>query len=277
MYLQMVEDLCTRGFEERGLIGEGAFGKVYRVREKVTKKIYACKLGVGAGKEHVCREMVFLKEIRHPLFAGYIEGWEKSEYACLIMEHVAGTNLEDFIRSRNKLSETQTLIIATELAEGLLYLHKHSIVFRDVKAQNIVIRQDGRVKLLDFGCACLREEGGGGKVGTIGFAPLEQLGGEAAEAYNDVYALGKVMQYMLSGINPSTLQAKQFQVLWEKQKHRRKLKNIVNSCVKEKAWERLPNMCILLKNLRVLCQKRGVFLGLEFVLEKDIWKSNYKI
>lgn len=277
MYQQMIRDLEERGFEEKGLIGEGAFGRVYRVKQKITKRIYACKLGVGTGKEHVCREAMFLKKISHPLFTKYIEYWEGDEYACFIMEYVAGIGLEEFVRRRIKLSETQTVRIATELAEGLWYLHKHSVIFRDIKPQNIVIRQDGRVKLLDFGCACLRESGMGTKVGTPGFAPREQLYYGKAEVCSDVYALGKVMQYMLSGINPCMLSTKQYEIMWKKERCKRILKRTVNFCVKEKRKERLSDMYVLLRSLRQLGAKSRKFFSMNYILEKNIWESNYKI
>lgn len=277
MYQQMIKDLEEKGFEEKGLIGEGAFGRVYRVKKKITKRIYACKLGVGAGKEHVCREAMFLRKISHPLFTKYIEYWEEDGYACFIMEYVAGTSLEDFIRRRNKLSETQTVKITTELAEGLWYLHKHSIIFRDIKPQNIVIRQDGRVKLLDFGCACLRGDGLRTKVGTPGFAPREQLYYGKAEACSDVYALGKVMQYMLSGKKTCMLSAEQYEKMWKKEKCKRTLKRTVNLCVKEKTDERLPDMYVLLRSLNKLGTKSRKFFPLNYILEKNIWESNYKI
>ncbi len=146
--------LDSNGFEEPLLLGKGAFCRVYRVKEKATGRLYACKVGTGSCKFHVRREKEFLKKLRHPLFPRYKCHWEEEGFYCLVMEYVAGSNLEGLLVRRKRLSGRQAVEIALELTEGLLYLHKRGIIFRDVKAQNILIRQDGKVKMLDFGCAC---------------------------------------------------------------------------------------------------------------------------
>lgn len=274
-YWCLQDSLKHKGFTTPFLIGQGAFCEVYRVREEATGRLYACKVGKGAKKAHVSREQKLLKKLKYPLFPRYKGYWEEEECSFLIMEYVAGSSLEALLRRRTSLAERQVLIILLELAEGLLYLHRRGILFRDVKPQNLLIRQDGRVKLLDFGCACLQNEQERVRAGTPGFAAPEQLAGEKADFSCDIYALGKVAQYMLSGVNPCLAAEAQFRKAWEKGHCKRRLRKIIERCVKENPRERISDAYMLLRVLRPFVSEKGVNRWLEYSSIKNIWKSNY--
>lgn len=195
--------LKTHGYISPQLIGTGAFSSVYRVKGVQDGKFYACK--VSEKTEMLAREAGILKELSHPLFPVCYEMWTEGETGFLIMEYVAGRSLGRLLDSRGRLSARRAAEIGLELAEGLSYLHerRRPVFYRDLKPENIYIREDGRVKLLDFGCACKEDEKAGERVkvlvGTPGFAAPEQLSGSAdASAAGDIYGLGKVLQSMLS-------------------------------------------------------------------------------
>lgn len=284
LYWCLQGSLESRGFTAPLLLGKGAFCQVYRVREEATGRLYACKVGKGSQKVHIRREQEFLRKLKHPLFPRYKGYWEEEGVACLIMEYVAGSSLEALLRRRTSLSERQALKVSAELAEGLLYLQRRGIIFRDVKAQNILIRQDGRVKLLDFGCACLQNGEEHVRAGTPGFAAPEQLIWGKADFACDIYALGKVMQYMLSGLNPCLVTEEQFWKAWGRRHYKRDIRRIIEGCVKENPRERIPDAYTLLCILRPMISgdrrkyfdKKDVNFQLEYYQKKNIWKSSYK-
>ena len=200
------------------LLGEGSFSRVYRVEDENTGELLACK--VSTHKPMAEKEKFYLEQIRHPLFPAYrgsfvtedagsfvIAGaWNfAAEGAyCILMEYICGCNLKEFVARRGVLKEKQAIRIVRELAEGLLYLHEQPqpMLFRDLKPENVMIQADGRVRLVDVGCICLPEEVGESvnRAGTPGYAAPEQLQGAAGSGReSDVYALGKLLQFMLTG------------------------------------------------------------------------------
>lgn len=193
--------LRKRGYLAPCLAGRGAFSEVYRVKNERDKKHYACK--ISRRTELLFREAEFLRELDHPLFPGFCEIWQEEETGFLVTEYVSGRNLEKLLQRRGRLSARQSLRLATELAEGLAYLHERPVpvLYRDLKPGNIQIREDGRVKLLDFGCACRmgkeNREREIVRVGTPGYAAPEQLSGETAGTAGDIYAFGRVLQRVM--------------------------------------------------------------------------------
>lgn len=190
--------LENRGYIVQRLLGEGAFSRVYSVEERYTGRRAACKISENI--RLLEREEEILKKLRHPLFPEFYESRQEGSTGFLLMEEVTGENLANLIKRGEKLSSAQVAEMGLELAEGLLYLHESrpAIVFRDVKPENIILREDGRVKLLDFGCACITDRDRGTRAGTPGFAAPEQLieGGEQTHLC-DVYGLGRTLQELL--------------------------------------------------------------------------------
>lgn len=194
-------DKCSlerEGYIVGQLLGQGAFSKVYSVEERRTGRRAACKISENI--RLLKREEEILKKLRHPLFPEYYGSWREEKTGFLLMEEVSGENLAELIRRGEKLSIYQIAEIGMKLAEGLLYLHESPqvIIFRDVKPENIILGRDGRVKLLDFGCACMPDKDNGTRAGTPGFAAPEQLmegGGQTHLC--DVYGLGRTLQELL--------------------------------------------------------------------------------
>ncbi len=261
---------------KQDLIGQGSFAKVFRAWDDQKQCQVAWK-----EMEHIelaRKEATLLREMKHPLFPQYLDYWEENQKAILIMEYVYGENLEQFLARRGFVSEKICIEIALELADGLLYLHerKSSVVFRDLKPANIMIRQDGRVKLLDMGCACTGEEELKSYAGNVEYSPWEQFEAETPiGTYSDVYALGKVLQTML---------------------HKEKGKDsgmmeITKMCTKETIGERLPDMRSVIavlsayNNFRsrkgILKKRNGANRAFikkmahnSIIYEKNVWKKS---
>lgn len=236
------------------MIGQGAFSKVYRMTEQVTGEQVACKIS-----EHIAMlkaEWELLCSLEHPLIPGVYEWREEGGYGFLFLEYVPGNNLEEYIRKNGKLSGRKAIGLGKVLAEGLCYLHeqKYSIIFRDLKPANIMLGEDGSVKLLDFGSAVRLQDIGTDISGTRGYAAPEQwIDWEKIGCHSDVYALGKVLVFAM---NP----------VWARRWFRRLLKD----CTRERVEERIPNMrcflTVLKRKGRGYRKKQGELLYQQSVL-----------
>lgn len=229
---------------ERKLIGEGAFAKVYAVVRTDGGEVLACK--VSKEKEMLGKEAGILQKINHSLFPRFYAYEEKGNEGFLYMEYVPGRTLKELVTERGNLSGEQAVRIGTALAEGLLYLHESipSVLFRDLKPENIIIGREGSVKLVDFGSADI---GGNYReviTGTKGYGAPEQwqdLG--RVDKCSDVYALGKVMYFMLGERKPEK---------W--------LRDLLENCVAVKTEERIPDMRCFLAAIRRRKHGKGRFL-----------------
>lgn len=264
--------LERKGYRLMQMLGRGAFSEVYRVERQGTGEPFACK--VSGHCELMRREKELLEKIRHPLFAEVGESWLEEDTGFLIMELIEGENLGEAIRRGAVFSAKRTAEVGMELAEGLLYLHERRtpLLFRDVKPDNMVMRRDGRVKLLDFGCVCDLESGHLSQAGTLGFAAPEQLEAGGKQGFScDVYGLGRTLLRMLGGGGKQGRR---------ENRDERRLRRFLEVCTKEKPSERPADMRVVIRALQPLCnpRRRGKSWGKTVwqegvVCEKNIRKS----
>ncbi len=248
------------GYENPILIGQGAFAKVYRVRECKTGKFFACKIS----KEHemLQRESLLMQQINHPLFPRFYQLRQQEEKSFLFMEYLSGRNLASLVARRGKISQRQTIKVGVALAEGLCYLQERPkpIIFRDIKPENIMIQEDGSVKLLDLGSAGELIETTHVITGTMGYSAPEQWEKEGKVGfYSDVYAVGKVMYFMLNGkqekVMAKTIQKKGIinkikRLKKQKVRRYRGIEQLLLECVRGNTQERIPDMRCLLNRLK---------------------------
>lgn len=162
------------------------------------------------------READNLSKLKHPHIINVLETFEANGTVYYSMEYIDGGSLDDLILNNHRLSETETIVYAKQIASALGYMHKHHVLHLDVKPSNIMLRQDSgkasySVVLIDFGLSKQYDEKGvpessttvGG--GTPGYAPIEQSSyhGKDFPVTMDVYALGATMYKMLVGRCPS--------------------------------------------------------------------------
>lgn len=204
--------LRENGYIAEGLLGEGSFGKVYLVKDRRGEH-YACKTAVKPGDRRLLlREAEIQKSLKHPLFPAYWTLIDTENHTFLIMEYVKGISLKKRIGERSGEEESvfirqQALCITSALAEGLQYLHDRPdpVLYRDLKAEHVILSEDGQVRLIDLGCACPMSQAAATRAGTRGYAPPEQLNPDSQAVqgpYSDVYALGCLIHYMLTGADP---------------------------------------------------------------------------
>lgn len=274
--------LAARGYEAVRLLGEGAFSKVVLVRKKFLTKLQytgkgrdglqtegftdnvACKISCQAGL--ALQEAETLAGIDHPLFPKYLDVWQEGEKIFLLMEYIRGSSLEALLAHRGGFSDIQVVQIGLELAEGLKYLHEmpKPILFRDLKPANIMLRQDGRVKLLDLGCVCTTGPQAD-LAGTPEYASPEQLiSGSILTPASDVYGLGKTLHAMAG------------------RKCGKGLRQVIAACIKEHPQERIPDMRGVISALTALekgtgkSQKPSISDRTQVICLNNVWESAYK-
>lgn len=253
-----MEQKIKSGWHFLRVIGEGAFSRVYLTEDGKGRRA-ACK--VSGELKMLEREAEMLSRLYHPLFPAYMGYEEWDDAAGLWMEYIHGRSLGQMMQFRGKFSVRQTMRFAEELADGLRYLHERqpSILYRDLKPENVMVCQDGHIKLVDLGCACYQDDQRGTRAGTPGFAPPEQLvKGGFAGLYSDVYSLGRLLQNVMTEKGGE-------------RKSRIQLRHTIEECTREDPRQRPQDMisvAFLLTGKREKAQ--------EIICEKNIWESSYK-
>jgi serine/threonine protein kinase len=201
-------------------LGHGAMGAVYRAHDPKIDRIVAIKIirvaGLGAGGEEEYRER-FLREARaagrlshHGIVTIYdVEEEQATEAPYIVMEYVAGRTLENLLTEApgERLPLETTLELIKQIAEALHYAHCQGIVHRDIKPHNILITTEGRAKIADFGVAKITATQYtvvGEVLGTPSYMSPEQLSGNAVDGRSDLFSLGVILYWMLTGEKPFT-------------------------------------------------------------------------
>lgn len=199
------------------ILGSGGMGTVFRGWDPRLQRAVALKtihLGVRESREKERRsasrladEAIAAAQIVHPNVVAIYDAEEVGEMAYVAMEYVHGTGLDRYLEERGKLSWREVLPLAQAICEGLAAAHAHDLVHRDIKPGNVLLGQDGSIKIADFGLALFlsqRGEPGETVVGTPGFLAPEALRGRPVTAWSDLFAVGVLLARCLSGHYPFT-------------------------------------------------------------------------
>jgi serine/threonine protein kinase len=205
-------------FAERYLIidklGKGGMGKVYKALDQEINESVALKLikpEIAADREAIERfqnEIKIARRITHKnICRMYHLGREKDAF-YITMEYVQGENLKKMIKMTKGMSFGAAMGIAQQICQGLAEAHRLGIVHRDLKPQNIMLDEDGGVRVMDFGIASSVETRGatlpGMMIGTPEYMSPEQIDGEPVDGRSDIYSLGIILYEMLTGKTPFT-------------------------------------------------------------------------
>ncbi len=186
-------------------------GVVYKARDTRLDRLVALKflpperVADSERKRRFIREARAASALNHPSIITVHEIAEEGGADFIVMEHVSGRTLSQVIAGK-PLPLKEALGYAVQIADALIAAHRAGIIHRDLKPGNVMVTEDGRVKILDFGLAKLAEAAPPGNestltlvAGTAAYMAPEQAEGQAADARSDIYAFGAVLYEMLAG------------------------------------------------------------------------------
>jgi len=196
------------------LIDRGGMAEVWEGRDEILDRPVAIKIlhprlaGDDEFQERFRLEAVAAARLAHPNVVGTFDTGIDGGVAYIVMELVPGRTLREVLRDEGALPIAKAVAIAAAVADALHYAHQAGIVHRDVKPGNILIGQDGRVKVTDFGIAKAASSRdlteSGALLGTAKYLAPEQVSGQPQDRRSDVYGLGVVLYEMLRGKPPFT-------------------------------------------------------------------------
>lgn len=199
--------------ELRQRVGVGAFGEVYRAWDTTLQREVALKLMLedgalgrsGAAANAALEEARLMARVRHPNVVQVYGAERHDGRVGLWMEFVRGRTLDEQVRAHGTMGAREAALLGQELCRALTAVHRAGLVHRDVKARNVMREDGGRIVLMDFGTGWDREPASGVKArlaGTPAFMAPEVLNGAPATPQSDLYSLGVLLHYVVTGQFP---------------------------------------------------------------------------
>ncbi len=204
--------LINDRYEIEKLVGEGGMANVYLARDTILDRKVAVKVLRGdlAGDEKFVRrfqrEALSASSLSHPNIVEIYDVGEDEGYFYIVMEYIEGKTLKQLIKKRGVLSLPEAIDIMLQLLDALASAHDSYIIHRDIKPQNIMIKESGLVKITDFGIAMALNSAQltqtNSVMGSVHYLPPEQASGKGSTIRSDIYSLGILMFEMLTGKVP---------------------------------------------------------------------------
>jgi serine/threonine-protein kinase len=193
-------------------LGAGGMGEVYRAMHQKIGRLAAVKVLTQATQssgfvERFFNEARIQASLQHPNVATLYDFCEVGGQPCIIMEYVDGQTISERIAAYGApLPLSETVYVFEKVCEAIDYIHRHGVIHRDIKSNNIKISSQGQVKLLDFGIAKGQTSQQltqvGSVIGTLQYLAPELIRGGTADARGDIWALGVLLYEMVTGQTP---------------------------------------------------------------------------
>lgn len=193
-------------------IGEGGMANVYLANDTILDRKVAVKVlrgDLSSDDKFIRRferEALSVSNLSHPNIVEVYDVGEEDGSHYIVMEYIDGKTLKQLLKKRESLTLTEVIDIMTQLTDGIAHAHESYIIHRDIKPQNIMIEDDGRVKITDFGIAmalnATQLTQTNSVMGSVHYLPPEQASGKSATVKSDIYSLGIMMYELLTGSVP---------------------------------------------------------------------------
>ena len=193
-------------------IGEGGMANVYLAEDTILNRKVAIKVlrgDLSADEKFIRRferEALSVSNLSHPNIVEVYDVGEEDGEHYIVMEHIEGKTLKELLKKRDSLTLTEVIDIMTQLTDGISHAHESYIIHRDIKPQNIMIEDDGKVKITDFGIAmalnATQLTQTNSVMGSVHYLPPEQASGKNASIKSDIYSMGILMYELLTGTVP---------------------------------------------------------------------------
>ena len=194
------------------LLGRGGMATVYLAEDSELERPVAIKVlgeqyaGDDVFADRFRREAQTAAQLAHPNIVQVYDTGEDEGRLYIVMEWIEGEGLEEVLAREGRLEVDTVLGLADQTCAGLQYAHEQGVVHRDVKPANLLLRQDGTVKIADFGIARAGQATQltqvGTILGTLNYLAPEQARGEDVSTQADIYSLGAVLYELFTGEPP---------------------------------------------------------------------------
>jgi len=269
----IVGELVNSRYDIKMLIGDGGMANVYLANDRILRKKVAIKmLRFELSKDEKFikrfrREAEQVTQLNHENIVKSLAVGDYKGQPFIAMEYIKGNTLKDFLKSKVPLSTTDAIDKMEQIARGVAYAHKKGIIHRDLKSQNIMLGDDGDVKIADFGIALSSNEAEMTQtntiMGSVHYLAPELARGNIATESSDIYSLGIILYEILTGSVPfkgegavnialqhlegsiKPIEIKNEEGLTEN------LNKIIKKCTHKKASNRYPNAVALLEDLEI--------------------------
>jgi len=207
----LIGRLVDGRYRVRARIARGGMATVYVATDLRLERRVALKVMHGHLSDDTVFQSRFIQEARaaarlaDPHVVNVFDQGQDGDMAYLVMEYLPGITLRELLREQRRLSIPQTITIMDAVLSGLAAAHRAGIVHRDVKPENVLLAEDGRIKIGDFGLARATSANtatGQMLLGTIAYLAPELVTRGTADARSDIYALGIMLYEMLTGEQP---------------------------------------------------------------------------
>lgn len=190
-------------YEAMECIAHSAASETLRVKDRHTGGSFLAKCYTDKKLISRTTEGELLKSLRHPGLPRFVAEYQNDGMLCVVREYVEGTPLDKYA-AENQLMQEQIIAIVLQLCDILSYLHSQAppVIHRDIKPQNIIVGAKGKITLIDFGISRVYAETAQKDTvcfGTIDFAPPEQYGYSQTDCRADIFSMGVLLGWLLTG------------------------------------------------------------------------------
>ncbi len=206
-------DAVRKAFHDRyvveSLLGRGGMGNVYKARERTLDRYVALKIVPEYRAkdeqfiERFRREARIAARLRHPRIVSVHEVGSMGPFPYFSMDYIEGSTLRALVERRKPLPQEDSIAIVVEICRAVAHAHNKGIIHRDLKPENVMIDNEGDVFVMDFGLARAAEDvvltTPGMIMGTPYYMSPEQLSGEKLDERSDIYSIGLILYYCLTG------------------------------------------------------------------------------
>jgi eukaryotic-like serine/threonine-protein kinase len=207
-----VETLAAGRYRVESTLGQGGMAAVYLAHDSELDRAVAVKVLAehladdDAFRQRFLREARMAAKLSHPNIVHVYDQGEENGQPFIVMEYVDGPTLSEELKRTGPLPPARVVDLALQICGGLEHAHASGLVHRDIKPGNLLLREDGTVKIADFGIARAAQATKltqiGSVLGTAAYLSPEQAAGEPVTAAADIYSLGCVLFELLTGRTP---------------------------------------------------------------------------
>ena len=244
-------------YKTLNLIGSGGMSKVYLAESTSLGTKWAIKaVDKKLSTEFdLLAEPNILKKLNHPSLPRIIDIEEDETNIYIIEDYIDGKSLDKRLSTEKKIKEEVVINWSKQLCDVLIYLHNQNpnpIIYRDMKPSNIIVTNDNKVKLIDFGIARefkIENNSDTTYMGTRGYAAPEQYGSGQSDKRTDIYSLGVTMYHLITGKSPNEPPYEFKKVRQLDSSFSEGIEYIVNKCIQNDPANRYQNVEELLTDL----------------------------